>query len=1418
MDKPLKFNGKKFISARRAADITGYTSDYVGQLCRAKKIKSKLVGRSWYVVEDEILDHKNKNLVAHKKTIKTRRLKKKSLVQKVDSFEETKEVKTSKNEVKKIENKTTIFEDKKAFLLNSKDLYQTASITPKSPVLSPISISRDVSAKKSLYYKDDGDLFPVLQKKFDIDSKKYVALESINEALSKPQKTHFLDKFAQNTAVFSAIVLLAFGFVFGKETFADLATTHFGDRVKAEIAFLYNPYVDKIEDSYNKFKNNFSNINQDGSQLASSIFSTNTLESFSGWIKDTGYKIIKPWLIKDAPILVNNKNNNQSVANQVAVAKTVFVAGSDRNYIDAQISELKKYFSTLPLVSTVAPNVNRYYITNQNDRIINDVSGNIRDSIAHIDGSTITNSSFSGSAISAGSGSFGSLAVSGLSTLTYASSTYASFITASTTNLSIGGSSFTSLLGSGLTNVGGALTISGLPVGGISLTKGHFLVGDDAGVAQATSSIFVSSTGRVGIGTTSPFAKLSVVGDAFITGNITGSNLTATGTLNVVGNTTLAQATTTNLAITAITNSLLKTNATGGVIGATAGVDYQSPLTSGVDYEVPLTFSDGLTRTLNNIAPTSGYNIPLTASTTNWNDFYTTPSNRITSGLNLAWNGNTLNFSSTTLNLTTGSFASNAISQWNNDAGFLTSATGLTSYDAWTHPAYGGSATTSLVTLENGFISQASSTISGSLQLPSLSNGSLAVYNGTVGSYATTTAGTGLTYSANSFNVNATQNITNLSNLTSNGFVKTTNSDGTLSIDTTTYQPSGTYLTTIGTGYASTTATYATFSTTTSTTNGLTSALTITASNGALTFTPTISGTLDNAGLTNSTISGVALGGTLNALTATDNTLTFSGSYTGANARTVGLNLGNANSWNSLQTFNYSSTTYGSFTTASTTNFVINGQSFNNLLGTGLLNTGSALTLDTTFLNTTANAYIHASTTIPKTYTNNTFTGTNTFNSTLTIGTLNGPLQANNGVVSATSSIGVLYGGTGLTTSPSYGNILVGNSSGGYTLTATTSLGLQSPLASGVDYEVPLTFSGGLTRTVNNIAPTTGYNIPLTASTTNWNDFYTTPSNRITSGLNLAWNGNTLNFSSTTLNLTVGSFASNAISQWNNDAGYLTSATGLTSYDAFTHPAYGGSATTSLLTLENGFISQASSTIVGSLNVSGNVGIGTTNNSSAKLTVNGGINLNNGTSNTIFFGSNGVAAPGNNSAGQKIQLWGTAGTVADSDFSLGVETNYLWFNTGNGYKWYTGSALTASLSSLGNFVTSGTGTFTGGQIALNNPTLNVVSFNSPTQAVPGYSSTGLRILLSRNSSDMVPHDSAIGLESNALWMTTPSGNSFKWYINSEEKAVLNTSGNFGIGTTSPYQKLSVAGNVIADSFIATTTATSTFVGGISTNL
>ena len=54
----ISFDGKDYISAARASQLTGYNSDYVGQLARGGKILSRQVGNRWYVEQDGILAHK----------------------------------------------------------------------------------------------------------------------------------------------------------------------------------------------------------------------------------------------------------------------------------------------------------------------------------------------------------------------------------------------------------------------------------------------------------------------------------------------------------------------------------------------------------------------------------------------------------------------------------------------------------------------------------------------------------------------------------------------------------------------------------------------------------------------------------------------------------------------------------------------------------------------------------------------------------------------------------------------------------------------------------------------------------------------------------------------------------------------------------------------------------------------------------------------------------------------------------------------------------------------------------------------------------------------------------------------------------------------------------------------------------------
>lgn len=58
MGSELIFEGKKYISASRAGSITGYNSDYIGQLCRKGLLDCRRVGRSWFVSEESLHTHR----------------------------------------------------------------------------------------------------------------------------------------------------------------------------------------------------------------------------------------------------------------------------------------------------------------------------------------------------------------------------------------------------------------------------------------------------------------------------------------------------------------------------------------------------------------------------------------------------------------------------------------------------------------------------------------------------------------------------------------------------------------------------------------------------------------------------------------------------------------------------------------------------------------------------------------------------------------------------------------------------------------------------------------------------------------------------------------------------------------------------------------------------------------------------------------------------------------------------------------------------------------------------------------------------------------------------------------------------------------------------------------------------------------
>jgi hypothetical protein len=75
------------------------------------------------------------------------------------------------------------------------------------------------------------------------------------------------------------------------------------------------------------------------------------------------------------------------------------------------------------------------------------------------------------------------------------------------------------------------------PTSGIStsLTKGYTLVGNNAGIASATSSLFITEAGKIGIGLTNPSTALDVVGTASSTALQVNGNSVMTGYLMLTG-------------------------------------------------------------------------------------------------------------------------------------------------------------------------------------------------------------------------------------------------------------------------------------------------------------------------------------------------------------------------------------------------------------------------------------------------------------------------------------------------------------------------------------------------------------------------------------------------------------------------------------------------------------------------------------------------------------------------------------------------------------------------------------------------------------------------------------------------------------------------------------------------------------------
>jgi hypothetical protein len=144
------------------------------------------------------------------------------------------------------------------------------------------------------------------------------------------------------------------------------------------------------------------------------------------------------------------------------------------------------------------------------------------------------------------------------------------------------------------------------------------------------------SSGKIGIGTSSPAYKLDVYGTGRLTGSTTIGLTTITPNASVNGNVLVSDG----------TNAYWQATSTlglgGGGSGTVTSVDMSVPTGLSISGN-PITGAGTLAVSL-----TGGYIIPLSASTTAWNNFLNTPSGVITAGDGIDWSTNTLNVDNVT--------------------------------------------------------------------------------------------------------------------------------------------------------------------------------------------------------------------------------------------------------------------------------------------------------------------------------------------------------------------------------------------------------------------------------------------------------------------------------------------------------------------------------------------------------------------------------------------------------------------------------------------------------------------------------------------------------------------------------------------------------------------------------------------------
>ncbi len=347
-------------------------------------------------------------------------------------------------------------------------------------------------------------------------------------------------------------------------------------------------------------------------------------------------------------------------------------------------------------------------------------------------------------------------------------------------------------------------------------------------------------------------------------------------------------------------------------------------------------------------------------------------------------------------------------------------------------------------------------------------------------------------------------------------------------------------------------------------------------------------------------------------------------------------------------------------------------------------------------------------------------------------------------------------------------------SSGGYTVPATpTQLSNLTNVSSNTGTFQTISASGtisaasfvgdGSQLTGVTASVAAGHTIPLTASTTNWDNFYNEPSSQIIAGTGLSWCGNTLNATgggSGTLAVTGGGTGLSTTPAYgqllvgNNAGGY--SLTGTSSLGLLTTNITEGSNLYYTNARADARIDATSTlanlTSAANLSTVGTLASGTWHASTIGV-------LYGGTGSTTLSGiliGNGTSPVSSLTVGSGLSLTGT--TLSATNTNNGTVTSV------------SGAGGTTGLTFTGGPITS-SGTLTLGG------TLGVIAGGTGLSTTPAYG----QLLVGNGSSGFnLMATSSLGI-SGSQWTTNGSNINY-------------ATGDVGIGTSSPTQPLSVSGN------------------------